>query len=854
MAEMESAKLGLETAIKSGDMGTVKDIIGQNPEILRAPVTEYGQTPLHLACKYKRGEMVPFLIDEEKERVKSGAGGTPSYNMKDSNGETPVFVAVEWNPTRLVELHLELDDLEVTCGNGMPLLWYCARWGRVSEKVARDVKLRGQIGQRWKGQLPLEAVPRRSFFQVCTVMVRALEECDDRVKALNLGALLLMCEKEKPRVEKVLNANSGYYLSLRFWTSDQEKSKVFWDGIDNWEDPSFTNSHGTLLQLAVKYNVERAIKFLLRQQCKGLDPHASVKGGSDPRSPAVIAANHGYCNILKMFTNSNYGRPVDLSQTDENTGRNLLHQLFDRGNINYYKGLNPYQVSYVKCVDMLAEDILRKEVNSKDKQGNTPLHLAAKVKDRGSILALLKKGASVTAANEKGDMPFGDIPTDILQEFLDSQVSSEGNKEDFKITFNLTLFDNKDWSIEEENEKNRDAEGGAHQTMIALNNIQDTRRQNEKIYRIEYMKKIESETLLKMFETSPQHKALLTHPVLASFLDVKWMAIRWNFACHLTLYSIFSVLFTTYTFISFGGMTLPINAIYNESVVNYPNTYEFNNAPMSSVYAMSIALILFTVILILWEVLQMFRNLKSYLSDIENYIQIFLIVSTMVIVFKQWVDSKGAFNSSEELRHLAALCVVLTWTMLLFVMGRSRSWFSTYVAMFRRVALTYTQLMTFFAILIVAYGFAFYIMFHKDHKGTEMNDDFPFFNYWGVAVFKMFSMFMGELEFSDLYKEAMDMKENGFVSDALTVIVYMGFIFMVLMVLTNLLNGLAVSDVAVIATKADIDSSITRLEMIAETESLLIVLRRYSIKVFVFDTQIAPFTTDSLIFGYFICK
>ena len=107
-----------------------------------------------------------------------------------------------------------------------------------------------------------------------------------------------------------------------------------------------------------------------------------------------------------------------------------------------------------------------------------------------------------------------------------------------------------------------------------------------------------------------------------------------------------------------------------------------------------------------------------------------------------------------------------------------------------------------------------------------MNEDFPFFNYWGLAVFKMFSMFMGELEFSDLYKDAMDMEENGFVSDALTVVMYMGFLFMVLLVLTNLLNGLAVSDVALIATKADIDSSITRLEMISETESLLIIFRR----------------------------
>ena len=147
MGVLDVAKLGLETAIKSGLTSMVKEIIGQNPEILRTPITEDGQTPMHLACKHKRCDVVEFLINLEYLRGRV-LRGTPSYNMKDSHGDSPVFVAVEWNSTQLIERFLELDDLEVTCDNGKPLLWYCARWGRVSEKVARDVKLRGQMGQR----------------------------------------------------------------------------------------------------------------------------------------------------------------------------------------------------------------------------------------------------------------------------------------------------------------------------------------------------------------------------------------------------------------------------------------------------------------------------------------------------------------------------------------------------------------------------------------------------------------------------------------------------------------------------------------------------------------------------------
>ena len=104
------------------------------------------------------------------------------------------------------------------------------------------------------------------------------------------------------------------------------------------------------------------------------------------------------------------------------------------------------------------------------------------------------------------------------------------------------------------------------------------------------------------------------------------------------------------------------------------------------------------------------KNLESYILNVENGIQLFLIFSTAAIVFRQWTDSRGEFNSQEELRHLAALCIVLTWTLLLFVMGNR--WFSTYVAMFRTVALTYLKLI-FFAVLVVAYGLAFYIMLHR---------------------------------------------------------------------------------------------------------------------------------------------
>merc|ERR1712012_774533 len=81
-------------------------------------------------------------------------------------------------------------------------------------------------------------------------------------------------------------------------------------------------------------------------------------------------------------------------------------------------------------------------------------------------------------------------------------------------------------------------------------------------------------------------------------------------------------------------------------------------------------------------------------------------------------------------------------------------------------------------------------------------------------------MSMGELEFSSIYNDAMVMEDNGLGTNFFTVLVYMGFIFMILMVLMNLLNGLAISDVNRLAEMAEIDSAMSRLQMIAETDAL----------------------------------
>ena len=83
---------------------------------------------------------------------------------------------------------------------------------------------------------------------------------------------------------------------------------------------------------------------------------------------------------------------------------------------------------------------------------------------------------------------------------------------------------------------------------------------------------------------------------------------------------------------------------------------------------------------------------------------------------------------------------------------------------------------------------------------SEDEDRMEHFDKPWTSVFKTFTMFIGELEFSDLPIKS---------SDALAFFTFtflILFVFITIVVLMNLLNGLAVSDVGELLAEAEIIS------------------------------------------------
>ena len=151
-------------------------------------------------------------------------------------------------------------------------------------------------------------------------------------------------------------------------------------------------------------------------------------------------------------------------------------------------------------------------------------------------------------------------------------------------------------------------------------------------------------------------------------------------------------------------------------------------------------------------------------------------------------------------RHLSGIVVLLSWAEGLLLMG-GHPLLSTYITMFREVSYNFSKFLVWFIMLIIAFGLCFFIIFQrhgeKDEGGEEVNAHFvsPQMSLMKTIIISL----TGEIEF-----EGIDF------SSEFSRIIFLVYVFFIMLVLVNLLNGLAVSDIAAIQKQSEIMSHISR--------------------------------------------
>lgn len=537
------------------------------------------------------------------------------------------------------------------------------------------------------------------------------------------------------------------------------------------------NSHDgrhTYLQYACDFGLPNVVEALLN-----LDANPNEVCPSNNKYPIFIASFRGFADIIQIFLDS---KKYTTYQTKTDTA---LHEVIKGSDENH----NSLDVNTELCDHNRTFKILLKkcevspfelDINLADDKGNTCLHYAAKLGDRDYILSLLDQGAYVGKRNILGDPPLADICPKILESHLNKCIkTNEKSPKDinYEIIFSYNFL------CPPKVYKHKD------------NDNYQTQLEGQEYYPENIP---ETDPLLYISEI-PELRPLLKHPVLTSFLHLKWFAIKRYYKVNLAFYIGFWALLTIYTLLTFKLGVQNSNLSLTQDNITEFSTYKI---PFSSDTAVFLWVIVlgFLIALIVRELFQLISSPITYITSLENWLEISLVVLTSILLLCE-------MSCLSNRNQISALVILLSWGELILLVGRHPA-LATHLEMFKRVTKNFLQFLVWYSILIIAFALSFYMLFRNDADNDNK------FNNPSSAIFKTIVMLTGEFDtFGSL-----PFSLHPFVSHAL----FLLFIFLIAIVLVNLLNGLAVSDTQAIRADAEIVAHVSRVKLIHYFETMVV--------------------------------
>ncbi|XP_076762785.1 transient receptor potential channel pyrexia [Xylocopa sonorina] len=284
----------------------------------------------------------------------------------------------------------------------------------------------------------------------------------------------------------------------------------------------------------------------------------------------------------------------------------------------------------------------------------------------------------------------------------------------------------------------------------------------------------ETDLMLCLVEVGQRH--VLKHPLCESFLYLKWLRIRKFFLLSLIFHSIFVAIFTAYIAVTYLNNVKNIDRLRN---------------------VLFWLVLIFTVTIVSKEFFQMAHGIYSYIKKWENWLQwsvVLLSSIALIVPIHDWQY------------HIAALGILLIWIELMMVIGRFPM-FGLYIQMFTQVSINFFKFLGAYICLIIGFSLGFSVL-HKNYD--SFNDPL-------IALLKTIVMMSGELEFEDIFFST----KSRILYSGTAHLMFLGFVILVTVILTNLMMGLAVSDIQELRRCAGLDRLVRRAELVAHLENML---------------------------------
>ncbi|CAB3360218.1 Hypothetical predicted protein [Cloeon dipterum] len=468
------------------------------------------------------------------------------------------------------------------------------------------------------------------------------------------------------------------------------------------------------LKMACSYGCLRAVQLLLH---RGADPNDFAY-----EPPVVMAAKLGHADVLQTLLETG---TVVLNRCD--------HPLWQRSPL-HLAVLSACSSSapskYLRCISLLLESRHGLDLDNVDFRGNTALHYAAKSPQRDLTRLLLRAGCDVFVCNQHNEPGFLHVGVDELRAHLDGFVSQKG-----------LAARNHSLELDYQFLRSKRLPGGEMQPMLLLGR-------------------------------SKAHRPLLSHPLLTSFLHLKWQRLKPFFYCKFFAYFLFATALSVYIY-----HVVQATALQSTQYVRW----------------ISVGLL---GVFVFGEVLEACVSIKRYLNNFENVLKLVLIVLSVVLL------TAGEIIEPWPRRYVATATVICAYVELALLIG-THPRFATYIDMYLRVSRNFAGLFFLFSFLIFAFAFSFFVLYQDDA-------DNKFFSTLGGSFFKTVIMLTGEMEADNLN------------TNLLGYLLFLAFVLFVPICLVNLVTGLAVSDIAAIRQEAEVGLIAAKVELYADIESLLL--------------------------------
>lgn len=317
-----------------------------------------------------------------------------------------------------------------------------------------------------------------------------------------------------------------------------------------------------------------------------------------------------------------------------------------------------------------------------------------------------------------------------------------------------------------------------------------------------------------------RRERLLLHPLTLKFNELKWTTLgRAVFMVDFITYLLLMIFFTIFIVNQRSGQNFkPGNGTRPfRPQKSRPNTLDDSEQKPSDIYkrdsvfveVVAPLILVFAVIHIMKEFLQIYMQRWTYFKDFSNYLDWTLYITSFLFMVPFVTTPKLLdewFSSMKDPRSLwivGILAIFVCYTNMMLFLRRYRL-FGTYISMYVEVTKTVFQVMAVFIFLLLGFALVFYIFF-KEQIGFHTVEH---------SLLRVLVMMIGELDFGATFIDTIGVKNernqnplNPFPPFAFI------FLFLCLVLLTialmNLLVGLAVGDTETMKKYA----TIKRLEM-----------------------------------------